>query len=70
MAAGPAESWPAKRDALVKRRITHATGFDGLPAFSSDGSWLIFTSQRAGPRPGEQRPTSQVWAARWSVEGK
>ncbi len=65
LSQAPGEDWPAKRDALPRHRITHATGFDGLPAFNADGSWMIFTSQRAGARPGEQRPTSQVWAARW-----
>jgi hypothetical protein len=38
------------------RRITHAGGFDGFPAFSADGRRLIWTSQRDGSR-------SQVWVA-------
>jgi Tol biopolymer transport system component len=49
---------------LAKRRITHADGFDGLPVFSADGAWMIWTSQRGGMIEGEQRPSSQVWAAR------
>jgi Tol biopolymer transport system component len=46
-------------------RITHAPGADILPAFSADGKYLIWTSQRAGKAAGEQRPASQLWVARW-----
>jgi len=49
---------------LRKKRITHAPGFDGLPVFSPDGKYLMWTSQRAGPLPGEERPSSQLWIAR------
>lgn len=62
----PAETWPARRAALASARVTHAPGFDGLPAFSADGSWIIWTSQRAGPRAGETRASSQVWVARYT----
>lgn len=40
-----------------KRRVTHADGFDGLPAFNSDGSLMMWTSQRG--EDGE----SQLWVA-------
>lgn len=39
------------------RRITHAEGFDGLPAFNRDGSVMIWTSQR------DESKSSQLWAA-------
>jgi len=48
---------------LAQRRITHASGFDGLPVFSTDGSLMMWTSQRGGTEPGEDRPSSQVWIA-------
>lgn len=44
-------------------RITFADGADVLPAFSPDGTWLIWTGQRGPER------SSQLWAARW-VPGK
>ncbi len=45
------------RYGTAPRRVTNAAGFDGFPAFSADGSKLIFTSQRDGSG------TSQVWVA-------
>jgi hypothetical protein len=46
-------------------RLTHADGADVLPVFSHDGRFMMWTSQR-GPRvAGEERPSSQLWAARW-----
>lgn len=49
---------------ITPRRITDAEGFDGLPVFSDDGDWMMWTSQR-GPKFGDdQRPTSQIWIAR------
>lgn len=50
--------------ARATQRITFAPGADILPAFSADGAWMMWTSQRGGAGPGEQRPTSQVWVAR------
>lgn len=47
-----------------RKRITHAAGFDGLPVFSPGGQYLMWTSQRGGTIEGEERPSSQVWAAR------
>lgn len=49
---------------LKQKRITHASGFDGLPVFSNDGSYMIWTSQRGPKVEGEERPSSQVWVAR------
>lgn len=50
--------------ARTPRRITFAPGADILPALSADGAWMMWTSQRGGAGPGEERPTSQVWVAR------
>jgi Tol biopolymer transport system component len=44
------------------RRVTHAEGADVLPAFSSDGRTMIWTSQRH--QPGQ----SQLWAAELVME--
>jgi len=61
----PPAGVPAGKSAdLRKRRITHATGFDGLPVFSTDGQWMMWCSQRGPKIEGEERPSSQVWAAR------
>jgi len=49
---------------LRTRRITHASGFDGLPAFSPAGDWLMWTSQRGRQLEGEAKPSSQLWIAR------
>lgn len=50
---------------LKHRRVTFAAGFDGLPVFSDNGKWMMWTSQRraAGDAP-DLAPGSQVWAAR------
>jgi len=53
----PATADDAAPETLAKRRITHAPGFDGMPVFSTDGSLVMWTSQR-----GEGR-SSQVWVA-------
>lgn len=45
-----------------KRRVTHADGFDGLPAFNADGSWMLWTSQRSADG------SSQVFAARFLLD--
>lgn len=54
------------RYGLRKRRITHASGFDGLPVFNADGSWMMWTSQRTA-NTNRQGP-SHVWAARFIME--
>ncbi len=46
-------------------RVTHAAGADVLPAFSPDGSLMMWTSQRGPKAEGEQRPSSQIWIAEW-----
>jgi TolB protein len=59
---------PATEDASAltpHTRITHAPGADVLPAFSADGKWLIWTSQRGEKIEGEARPSSQLWVAEW-----
>ena len=62
------KAWPAERAKLRKARVTHASGFDGLPAFSADGGLMIFTSQRGKKLEREQRPSSQVWVAKYRGE--
>lgn len=61
----PAKDLDKKPGDFITRRVTHATGFDGLPAFSADGKHLIFTSQRGDNTESDPRPTSQVWIAKW-----
>ncbi|MFG0299993.1 MAG: TolB family protein [Phycisphaerales bacterium JB047] len=46
----------------ARLRITQARGFDGLPAFTSDGQWMIWTAQR-GAAPEGEKPGSQLWTA-------
>jgi len=53
--------------ALAKHRITTASGFDGLPAFSADGQTMMWTSQRGPKLPAEQRRSSQIWIANWKA---
>ncbi len=50
--------------AEATRRVTIAAGFDGLPVFSDDGTYMMWTSQRGPKVEGEERPSSQVWVAR------
>ena len=57
---------PAAERATV--RITHARGFDGLPVFTPDGSWMMWTAQRGAMVAGETRPSSQLWAARIDLD--
>ena len=45
-----------------RRRITHAAKADVLPAFNSDGSVMIWTSQRGADRK------SQLWVADFVIE--
>lgn len=49
-------------------RLTDAPGFDGLGVFSPDGRWLMWTAQRGGPEEGDDRPSSQLWIARFDAE--
>lgn len=52
----------------VTVRITDARGFDGLPVFTPDGAWMMWTAQRGPLFPGEARPSSQLWAARIDLD--
>jgi len=55
-------------DETPRMRITHARGFDGLPALSTDGQWMIWTAQRGAIRAGEDHPSSQIWGARIDLD--
>lgn len=44
------------------RRVTRAPGFDGLPAFSADGTHMIWTSKRSGEEG------SQLWVSNFDPE--
>lgn len=55
-----------KASELRRRRITFAGGADVLPTFSTDGSLMMWTSQRGPKAEGEERPSSQIWIARWT----
>lgn len=45
------------------RRLTYAPGFDGMPVFSDDGRWMMWTSQRGDVRDDEEKASSQIWIA-------
>lgn len=47
-----------------KRRITHATGFDGLPVFNADGTYMMWTSQRTASG---EKGSSQLWVAKFNL---
>lgn len=49
-------------------RLTYADGFDGLPVFNADGSYMMWTSQRGAALSADERPSSQVWVARFNFE--
>lgn len=52
-------------------RISQASGFDGLPVFSNDGQWMMWTSQRGGPwDEAGVRPSSQLWVARFTPDAR
>ncbi len=53
---------------LRKARVTSADGFDGLPVFSDDGRFMMWTSQRGPKLEGEAKPSSQLWVARLTGE--
>ena len=51
-------------------RITYASGFDGLPVFSADGEWMMWTAQRGEDRSPDGKASSQLWIAKWKgLEG-
>jgi hypothetical protein len=47
-------------------RLTDPPGADVLPAFSPDGSILLWTASRDDG--GGRTPSSQLWAARLDIE--
>ena len=49
---------------MASATAERADGFDGLPAFTPDGKWMIWTSQRGPNTMNDPRPTSQMWVAR------
>lgn len=55
---------------LARHRITTAAGADLLPAFSADGKWMMWTSQRGAMIEGETKPSSQLWIAEWTGPSK
>lgn len=60
---------PSKpREELKRTRVTSADGFDGLPVFSDDGKFMMWTSQRGPKIEGEAKGSSQLWIARVTGE--
>jgi len=51
-------------------RITYASGFDGLPVFSADGKWMMWTAQRGEDRGPDGKASSQLWIAEWKGLGE
>ncbi|GAB4384403.1 MAG: hypothetical protein Kow0022_06850 [Phycisphaerales bacterium] len=49
-------------------RLTYAEGFDGLPVFNREGTLMMWTSQRGGAAQPAQRPSSQIWLARFDFD--
>lgn len=58
---------PGKKHEPV--RITYASGFDGLPVFSADGKWMMWTAQRGEDRGPDGKASSQLWIAEWKGLG-
>ena len=50
-------------DGSGKTRVTYKQGFDGLPVFSPDGKWLMWSSKRTKDN------TTQIVAARFTPPG-
>lgn len=59
------DQWAKRREGLRRTRLTSADGFDGLPVFDRRGEWMMWTSQRGQKLTREQRPSSQLWVARF-----
>lgn len=55
------ELYLMRADGSRNTRITTAVGFDGLPVFSPDGKWLMWSSKRAPDK------TTQVFIARFTM---
>lgn len=58
---------PEKKQTPI--RITHAAGFDGLPVFSADGEYMMWTAQRGDDRSPDGKASSQLWIAKWNGLG-
>lgn len=58
----PSSAIPTIRYGTARQRITNAAKADVLPAFSHDGRWLMWTSQR------HDQTSSQLWAARFELQ--
>ena len=56
---------PAGSPTAEPRKITATPGADILPVFSTDGKWMMWTSQRGPAAEGEERSSSQLWVAEW-----
>jgi Tol biopolymer transport system component len=54
------ELYLMRADGTRKTRITFKDGFDGLPVFSPDGKWLMWSSKRSSDG------TTQVFAGRFT----
>lgn len=52
---------------LRRTRITSALGADVLPVFNSDGTMMMWTAQRGPMATGEQKPSSQLWIAKFDA---
>jgi TolB protein len=55
------ELYLMRADGSRKTRITFAEGFDGLPVFSPDGKYLMWSSKRTAVK------TTQVFIARFTM---
>lgn len=53
---------------LSRARVTHADGADVLPVFNPQGNLMMWTCQRGPTTQGEQKPSSQVWVAKFNPE--
>ena len=52
---------------LRTSQITMANGADILPVFSPDGTYMMWTGQRGPLGEGDEKPTSQLWIARFDA---
>lgn len=62
----PPKGFDGGAASLRRQRVTWSPGADVLPVFSADGRWMMWTSQRGGKIASEERPSSQIWIARFT----